>query len=120
MLNRGADMVAAKLLGAACVPITYVVGSSSLEIDAVVGSTSTETDDGDGLVMRSQMRDYLIDAAALSIDGDAFEPSRGHQIIDGVMRYEVLPVGSEGCWRWSDRDHKRYRIHTRWLGKVDS
>lgn len=112
-------MVGDKLAAHAPTPITYVVGDASIEIlDAVVGATGRETT-SDGVTVRATTRDYFVPAVQLSIDGERFEPSRGHQIYDDGQLYEVQPVGPDGCWRFSDRDHARYRIHTRWLGSVE-
>jgi hypothetical protein len=116
LMRRGADLVANKQAAHVAVPITYTAGPVALELRAVVGATATDNDNGDGLVVRSQVRDYLIEAADLSIDGVAFEPKRGDVIDDRGQRFEVMPIGNEGAWRWSDRDNRRYRIHTRWQG----
>jgi hypothetical protein len=119
-------MVAAKLKSHASVPIVYVYTSGPLVftgVSATVGNTSVEVDTMDGVTVRTHTRDYLIDAMELvdtrGPDPVVVEPRSGDRITDlgttPAQLYEVLPMGGEPCWRWSDRAHKRRRIHTKWI-----
>jgi len=124
MMNRGAAMVAAKLKTFAAGVVVYQSAAVSITLRATVGDTQSEAGNLDGLVTRAFTRDYLIDAADL-VDGDPqhggaqIEPTRGDTITDGNQIYEVLPIDSHGCWRWSDRDNTRRRIHTKWIETIN-
>ena len=84
---------------------------------ATVGRTLFEQDDGTGSIIRTEVRDYLIDVDDLLLGGDRVLPDRGDRIeeVDGDQRfiYEVVPIGSEPHWRYSDPFRKTYRIHTK-------
>lgn len=97
-----------------------VPGQASLEVTlrAVPGQTTYETLDAAGTtIIAAQSRDYLIVAADLVLDGEPTQPARGDRIIeteeDGDHTYELLELPSSNCWRWSDEQHVRYRVHTK-------
>ena len=114
MMQRGAAMVARTLGQHASHRVIYARNSLSISIDAVIGQTEVESQDTQGFIVRSVMRDFIMDTAP--IDQHFARPQRGDIITDQSRRYEVVPVGDEPCYRWSDRDHTRYRIHTRLIG----
>jgi hypothetical protein len=91
--------------------------SLSLELPATIGQTTFQLDDGAGAVLTTQSRDYLIDAADLSVGDQPIIPRKGDLIIeqqDGQSyTYEVMGPGDEPCWRWSDVYHRTLRIHTK-------
>jgi hypothetical protein len=118
MLNRGAAMVAAKLKTCNGTPVVYVSGPIEISLTAIVGDTANQVDNLDGVTVRTHTRDYLIEAADL-VDLGGYEPRRGDTITDGNQVYEVLPMAGESCWRWADRDHKQYRIHTKWVETIN-
>jgi hypothetical protein len=76
-----------------------------------------DQDDGEGIVTRSQIRDFLIDTYALldSIIGSL--PRRGDTIveIDGnhTFIFEVMALGGDPPWRYSDPFRLKLRIHTK-------
>ncbi len=96
--------------------VIYVRGSRSLEILATVGKTVFEAEDGYGVLIRHESRDFLILADNLILDGQMFVPQRGDQIqeIHGstTFTYEVTAPGKEPAWRYSDPYRKTVRIHT--------
>jgi hypothetical protein len=122
MMNRGADYVAATLKTHASVPIVYTSGPVAIDLRATVGDTAVEVETMDGLTVRTHTRDYLVDAVDLvDLAGPSpviIEPRRGDTITDDGQLYEVLPMAGEPCWRWSDRAHKRRRIHTKWTETI--
>jgi hypothetical protein len=98
--------------------VTYKRGAQSVVVSATIGRTLVDTEDDNGLTIRAQVRDYLIQAADLVLAGQPVLPLRGDQIIevDGATTYthEVLPLGpAEEMYRWSDEYHKLLRIHTK-------
>jgi len=95
------------------VPVTYRTSGSGDPIEiskAVKGSTLYEVDESTGARVRSRSVDWLIDKADLLIDGISVIPEIGHTITDGNTVYEVH-IRGETCWRWSDPQETRYRIH---------
>jgi hypothetical protein len=67
-----------------------------------------------------QVRDYLIDTADLVLAGEQALPAKGDRIeeIDASKKhtYEVLPLGGEQHWRYSDPYRRTLRIHTKLIG----
>lgn len=92
-------------------------GSTTSAVSARVGSTPFEVDDGDGMTLSVEAVDWLIAAAAYRIAGVVTLPAHGDLIRrtlgSTVYVYEVLPMGSEPCFRFSDRDRSRLRIHSK-------
>jgi hypothetical protein len=117
MLRDGLSWLAGKLTSHAAREVTYQRGESQATVLATLGKTVAEQDSGEGLIMRIEIRDYLIDTASLVIDGQQVLPERGDLIIeteDGKsFTYEVLPIGSDRAWRYSDPFRLKLRIHTR-------
>lgn len=101
------------------VPITYRRGATGVALTAIVGQTPVELDEGHGTIVRSQVRDYLISATDLVVGGEPIQPARGDRIEENrggkTYVYEVMPLGSEGPWRWSGPGRDTYRVHTRQL-----
>ena len=84
---------------------------------ATVGRTIFEQDDGAGSIIRTEVRDYLIDTADLVLNSQQILPEKGDQIEeqdgDNLFVYEVMPIGKEPHWRYSDPYRKTLRIHTK-------
>jgi len=97
--------------------VQYVRGSQTAEVPATVGKTTFELDDGYGVLVRHESRDFLVLAADLVLDEVPTLPERGDRIREthGSMTftYEVTAPGKEPCWRYSDPYRKTLRIHTR-------
>ena len=100
--------------------VTYRRGSSSVEVLATVGATQFEADDGSGIVVEMEARDYLIASADLVLDDQQVLPARGDEILeeqDGVMQvYEVMDLGPEKHFVTCDPDGRTLRIHTKLVG----
>ena len=117
LLQQANDWLASQRKAHASQSVTYRRGTDSVVVSASIGSTRFEQEDRDGLVVRSQVRDYLIDVADLVLSGGAIEPEVGDLIEETVGSqthvYQVLPLGGEPAWRYSDPYRKTYRIHTK-------
>ena len=117
ILSAGQLWLAGKLTLHASREVTYRRGNAECLVTATVGKTVAQQDSGDGLILRAEIRDYLIDTQSLQLDGQLILPERGDQIIemeDGKsLTYEVLPIGNQRCWRYSDPFRWKLRIHTR-------
>jgi len=102
--------------------VTYRRGASSVQVAAMVGATRFEVDDGYGLVVEQEMRDYIIAAADLVLDGEQMLPERGDEILeerDGVTYvYEVMELGAQQHYRFCDPAGKTLRIHTKHVETV--
>ncbi len=86
--------------------VTYVRGSRTLDLAATIGKTVFEVDDGYGVLVRHESRDYLVLTADMVLDSQAVVPQRGDRIreVQGntTFTYEVTAPGNEPAWRYSD------------------
>lgn len=102
--------------------VTYSRGSGSTadtaDVDAVVDSTVFRVDNGFGVFIRVESRDYLIQASELA---SFTEPQRGDVILDTinshVEKFEVMAPGAEDVYRYEDEFRKVFRIHTKHMGR---
>jgi len=98
-------------------PVLYTRGSATVEVLATIGKTVFETDNGYGILERSESRDFLIRAEDLVLDGVPVLPKRGDRVREAqdakVYVYEVLAPGSVPEWRYSDPYRRTLRIHTK-------
>jgi len=92
--------------------VIYRRGAVDTTVNATYGSTRYEEVDAGGVAIESRVWDFLIAADEIG------EPRVGDQIIADGQKYELLSVGSDGVWRWSDPFRQTYRIHTRQIGAV--
>ncbi len=117
LLREGSDWLEDQRTRHAASVVTYRRGSRSAEVLATVGKTTFEVDDGYGVLVRHESRDFLILAAELVFDTEVVLPERGDRIeepqAEGSLVYEVLAPGKEPCWRYSDSFRKTLRIHTK-------
>jgi hypothetical protein len=97
--------------------VTYARGAASVDLPATVGKTTFEVDDGFGVLVRSESRDFLVLATDLVLGGQPALPQRGDRIAetqDGTTYvYEVIAPGNAPCWRYSDSYRQALRIHTK-------
>ncbi len=97
--------------------ISYRRGVQAVTLRATVGRTEFELGDGLGTVIETQVRDYLIRVEDLVLSGQQTLPERGDRIEEAqdqlTFIYEVLPLGDEPAWRYSDLYRQTFRIHTR-------
>ncbi len=97
--------------------VTYRRDDLSVQMPATVAATRFEVDDGTGIVVGQEMRDYLIAAADLVLEGEQVLPERGDEIVevlDGRTHvYEAMDLGPDRHYRFCDPDRKTLRIHTK-------
>jgi len=116
LLQKASDWLENQRTRHAATTVQYVRGSRSVEVLASIGKTTFEVDDGYGILVRHESRDFLILAADLVLDDQPILPQRGDRIRETqggqVFVYEVTAPGKEPCWRYSDSYRKTLRIHT--------
>ena len=117
MLQTGSSWLADQMKTHASVDVVYERGAEQVPVKATIGKTEFELDDGSGVVVRIQSRDYLIHAADLQLSGSPTLPVAGDRIRetqgDKTFVYEVMAPGNEPPWRYSDPYRKALRIHTK-------
>lgn len=111
LLRKASDWLEAQRTTHCTTPVQYRRAGNTRSVPATFGRTAAEVADESGLVVRSFTFDFLILAEDLG-----FEPRAGDVIVALDRRYEVLNLGSEGCWRYSDAYRTTYRIHTKETG----
>ena len=116
LLQQGSDWLEAKRTQYASRVVTYARGVQSVDVLATIGKTTFEVDDGYGVLVRHESRDFLVLTADLVLGGESIFPQRGDRIRETqnqqVFVYEVSAPGKEPCWRYSDAFRKTLRIHT--------
>lgn len=117
LLQEGQAWLAGQLTTHASQSVVYVRGSEEVSVPATIGKTTFEHDDGMGTIIRTQVRDYLIDASSLVLAGSPVLPKAGDRIreIEGnrTYVYEAMAIAGEPCWRYSDPFRLKLRIHTK-------
>ena len=97
--------------------VSYARGVQSVDVPATIGRTTFEVDDGFGVLVCCESRDFLILASDLVLAGETQTPQRGDRIRETqdqqTFVYEVTAPGKEPCWRWSDSYRKTLRIHSK-------
>ncbi len=124
LLQRGSDWLQDQRKQHATREVTYRRGTESVVVKATIGRTLFEQEDGAGVTIRQQVRDYLIDTADLVLAGTPTLPARGDRIeeLDAGWKhtYEVLPLGGEQHWRYSDPYRWTLRIHTKLIATEEA
>ena len=111
LLQRGSQWLE-QMRNAHCASeVEYRRGEDGYAVNATFGKTDFEVADESGLTVGGHVWDFLILA-----DQAVSEPQVGDVIVANGQRYEVMNLGSEGCWRWSDPYRQTYRIHTKDIG----
>jgi hypothetical protein len=99
------------------VDVLYRRGAEQVAVKATIGKTEFELDDGSGVVVRIQSRDYLIQSADLVLGGVPSLPVAGDRIREThgatTFVYEVNAPSNEPHYRFSDPFRKLLRIHTK-------
>ena len=120
LLRQASDWLEEQRTRHAASTVEYVRGSRSAEIPASIGKTTFEVDDGYGVLVRHESRDFLVLVADLLLGDGLTEPQRGDRVQETqngtVYIYEVTAPGKEPCWRYSDAYRKTFRIHTKQIG----
>ena len=119
MLKTGIEALGQWLKDFASQPVTYQRGSDSVDLMASYGPKLLKIDDGmGGIRLEWTDEDFKFLGADFHFaDGAVIEPRRGDLVyatLSGqVQAFEVLPFGSEPCWRWCDPYHVNIRVHTK-------
>lgn len=120
LLQIGTSWLADQMKTHASIDVTYERGAEQVSVKATVGKTEFELDDGSGVIVRVQSRDYLIQAADLVLGGVETLPAAGDLIRETqgakTFVYEVMTPGDEPHYRYSDPFRKLLRIHTKHVG----
>lgn len=120
LLQTGSSWLADQMKTHASVDVVYERGAEQVPVKATIGKTEFELDDGSGVVVRIQSRDYLIHAADLQLSGSPALPVAGDRIRetqgDKTFVYEVMAPGNEPHFRYSDTFRKLLRIHSKHVG----
>lgn len=98
-------------------PIRYTRGGTYVDI-ALAGRGRSQFTVGSGQVLvQVESRDFLIETAALILDGQLVLPERGDVITETMggrtYTYELLDLGDEPSWRYSDEYRLQLRVHTK-------
>ena len=123
LLQTGSSWLADQMKTHASVDVVYERGAEQVPVKATIGKTEFELDDGSGVVVRIQSRDYLIHAADLQLSGSPTLPVAGDRIRetqgDKTFVYEVMAPGNEPHYRYSDPFRKLLRIHSKHVASED-
>lgn len=124
LLQTGAKWLAGQIQAQASVMAYFVRGEDFICIPVTLGSQLLRTSDNKGNVKTERTeRDFIVTAELLTFDdGVTFlKPERGDKWIldvdgNGFKQYNVMPIGSEAPWRWSDPFHTIIRMHSKFIG----
>lgn len=101
-------------------PVVYLRGGDSVELQATIGRTVFEQQDQFGVIQRTETRDYLVRAQDIVLAGAQAEPKAGDRVreptVTGALLYEVMSIGNEPPFRFSDPERRTLRIHTKFIG----
>lgn len=115
LLATGSTWLAGKLQGKAAKSVTYTrrgqaVGSG---LTATYGRTVFEQDSTTG-VIRWESKDFIFDAADLTISSVVVQPENGDRITDAAGNvFEVLGDNGEPCFKYTDGHRVQVRVHTK-------
>ncbi len=116
LLQSGSAWLDARLQESAAGPVTYKRQGRSVTFNATMGSTEVQAQDAGGVIVNQTLTDWLFPASLLVLGGAQTLPQDGDQIIhagpDNAV-YEVTPIGSEPCWRYTDANRLHLRVHTK-------
>lgn len=93
--------------------IQYIHLGEEKTVSAIFGKTKYERSDDYGIKTGAFLNDFLIRYRDLKL-----YPVEGDRIIANQREYEVLELGQEGCWCWSDPYGIRIRVHTKMIGET--
>jgi len=89
-------------------------------VPAAIGTTHRTAHATDGVETRLRVRDYLIPASALTVDGRPYRLERGDEIKDDGATWEVAsPGGTEPEAVESDSEGRELRVHTQLIDRGD-
>lgn len=117
ILRQGQAWLSGQLTQHASRPVVYRRGELGAQLQATIGRSHYQQDDGHGVQTRSQVRDFLIDTQDLLLSIIGSLPKRGDRVIEidgeATFVFEVMSLGGEPPWRYSDPFRLKLRIHTK-------
>lgn len=108
LLQTGLEWLSEQVAKTASGPIRYLSAAGEKTLLAAYGRTEHETTDDYGVKTGASVMDFIVRFEELGT-----LPRLGDRVFAGESEYEVLELGSEGCWRWCDPYQIRLRIHTK-------
>lgn len=115
--STAASFASAAAKGNAGTSITYRRGTLSASLTATKGRSEFAELDNNGHLVRTESRDWLMEADDIVLGGRAVLPQRGDRIEEtagGTKHvYELMQFGDEPPWKYSDEERVRIRVHTR-------
>lgn len=97
--------------------VVYWRGLHSVTLNATVGRTPFEQSDSEGVLIAAEVRDYIFRAEDLVLNGSHVLPLVGDRIVETIdgsaCTFELMSIGSEPCWRYSDQFQQAFRVHTK-------
>ncbi len=115
LLNSGVSWWSGMLTTNASQSVTAARGSKAIgsSLTATYGSTQFQQDSQVGIITW-ESKDFLITAAAYTIDGTVVEPERGDQITDHLGNvFRVLGDNDLPPFSYADTFRLKLRIHTK-------
>jgi len=91
--------------------VLYRRGETEVAVLAGRGKTDYQVADESGFAIGAHSLDFLILVGDLGL-----EPRAGDRIVADGRVYEVVNLGAEGCFRYSDAWRLTYRIHVKDVG----
>jgi hypothetical protein len=95
--------------------VSYRTDTAVLRVPAVRGKTDAVTVDAGSGAVDTTLDDFLVLVSDLIVNGSRFEPQMGDTITEvtngKTTTYEVRGIGGGPCFRYSDPQQYRYRIH---------
>jgi hypothetical protein len=117
LLQQASDWLEKKRTLFAARMVLYSRGNQTQNLPATLGKTVFEIEDGHGILLRHESRDFLILAADLVSGNKNTIPQQGDRIYEpqgeAIYVYEVVAPGKEPCWCYSDLYRKTIRVHTK-------
>ena len=122
ILRNGQAWLAGKLTQHASRQVVYRRDELGVELSATIAKSLYEQDDGEGIITRAQVRDFLIDTDSLLLSIIGTLPRRGDRTVeidgDTTFVFEVMSIGSDPPWRYSDPFRIKLRIHTKQVDTI--
>ena len=101
---------------------TYRRGAASVSLAVSVGLYERGLDETISVAEESSLRDFIICASNLVLDGSIVEPLAGDKIditFNGtVCTFELMSPGEGPCFRYSDQYRLDLRVHARLIAEA--
>ena len=123
LLREGREWLASQMNEHASEPIVYRrEGENDLQILAVVGVSEVDQADGEGLIMTSQERDFIIQCKDLDFGNGPTVPLAEDEILivdsnNFEHRFQVASRGFGGVFKYAGTYFNTMRIYTHAKGK---